>query len=189
MAKEFTDVRHPVQDADGDQRQVKALLQSGRQVVNVRFDELRRMGRAGRQFPCLPEKCFRLVDAHHAARTQGKQRQTFAAVVAAQLHHVLAVDTCLGQQSGQCVVQAGKIRVFHALQQGLPFAGVFVVTGGVIPGLAVAGDGLFFCRQFHCTLQGPGRRFDRSESRSTSSWQVLRTCNPRSADGCPRWQL
>ncbi|MNT68263.1 hypothetical protein D3C72_2064790 [compost metagenome] len=83
MAEEFADVRHPVQDPDGDQRQVKALLQSGRQVVNVRFDELRRVGRSGRQFPCLPEKGFRLVDAHHAARAHGEQRQAFTTVVAA----------------------------------------------------------------------------------------------------------
>ncbi|MNI62769.1 hypothetical protein D3C73_1181020 [compost metagenome] len=167
MAQEFADVRHPVQDPDGDQRQVEALLQLRRQAVNVRFDELRRMGRAASQFPCLLEKCAGLVDAHHAARTQGEQRQAFAAVVAAQLQHLLAVDTGLGQQRGQGVVQAGKIRLFHALQQGVPFAGVFVVTGGVIPGLAVAGDGLFFCRQFHCTLQGSGCRIDRPKSRSS----------------------
>ena len=39
VAEELADVRHPVQYADGDQRQVEATLQLKRQVVNVRLDE------------------------------------------------------------------------------------------------------------------------------------------------------
>ncbi|MNP52151.1 hypothetical protein D3C76_1465230 [compost metagenome] len=43
MAEEFADVGHPVQDADGDQRHVEAVMQFNGQMVDVGLDELRRM--------------------------------------------------------------------------------------------------------------------------------------------------
>ncbi|MNY21223.1 hypothetical protein D3C86_1547540 [compost metagenome] len=156
MAEEFADVRHPVQDADGDQRHVETIAKFPRQTMDVGLDEFRRMGRTRRQLPRLIEEGGGLVDADHAAGTQRKQRNAFASVVAAQLHHILAIDADLFQQIGQGLIQAGKTPMTHGARKSLPFRGVLVVSGGVIPGIAVAGDGVFFCRHFHCTLQNSG---------------------------------
>ncbi|MNF91556.1 hypothetical protein D3C84_741610 [compost metagenome] len=155
--------------------------------MNVGLDELRPMGRARRQLPRLLEKRRGLVDPHDMAGPQGEQRQAFAAVVAAQLHHVLAVDPDLLQHTAQRVVDAAEIAQCHGLQQGRPFGIVFVVSGGVIPRIAVAGDGFFFGQHFHCTLQNSGLS-DRPESRSAFlknpcgvCWNVVSRQRPRTA--------
>lgn len=156
MAEKFADVRHPVHDADGDQRHVETIAKFARQAMDIGLDEFRRMRRTRGQLPGLIEKSHGLVDADHAAGTQRKQRKAFAPVVAAQLHHILAVDADLFQHTGQGMIQAGKIPMPHGARKGLPFRGVLVVSGGVIPGIAIAGDGVFSCRHFHCTLQDSG---------------------------------
>ncbi len=58
------------------------------------------------QLPRLLEKGAGLIDAHHGARAQGEQRQAFATVVAAQLHHVPAGHADLLQQCRDGRVQA-----------------------------------------------------------------------------------
>ncbi len=137
--KELRDVRHPVQHADCDQGDIKAIMQRRRQGMNVCLDELRVVCRQRSQFPCLSKERRGLVDPDHGLGAQSMQRNAFPAVITANLNDVLPLHADAAEHMRESGIEAREVRPGDLFAKSPPSGGLFVMRGRLVPRIAVAG--------------------------------------------------